>query len=272
MKYNEWYENIKKRLVDYKENILGISGSGYYGKKEEKHILPRGCWEQNFMTDISNLSYKKHDGYHHLNSSQTMCVNFFYPLFKNDYLLLSKFLSKALNERIEIEYAQFEYVNKSEYGDTNFDFYCRDNKGLNYFFEIKYTEKDIAKKCSSKDQSDAYLLEVFDKKYRPLVEKDGSYLSKCKEEPMVFMREHYQAFRNMSVANNVSNSYSIFLTMKGNEGTYKELCFALKYVGGENKHIRSLYWEDVIRIIIEDCGLNEDQVGYYIEFKKKYIG
>ena len=39
MKYEAWYEKIKKQLVNYKINTLGITGSGYYGKKKEDHIL-----------------------------------------------------------------------------------------------------------------------------------------------------------------------------------------------------------------------------------------
>ena len=271
MNYNAWKNKIFEGLTKYKVNTLGITGSGYYGKKLVAHILPRGSWSQNFMLDVSKLNYKKHHGYHHLNSSQTMCINFFYPMFEDKYKLLNKLLSKVFGGKITIVKAEFESTDKTNYGDTNFDFFCEDSKGIKYFFEIKYTEKDISKMCLSKDRSAKRHLEVFNEKYKPIIEKEGSYLKKCLSEPLVFMEEHYQAFRNMSVSNEKEKVYSIFLTMKENKGTFFELQSALEYIGGEKKYIKSLYWEDLLDLILNHMRLSPDTEGYFIEFKHKYL-
>ena len=268
MNYNKWYESIKEHLVNYKVNVLGIPGSGYYGKKLESHILPRGQADANYMCDISGISFKKHLGYHHLNSSQTMCVNFFVPLTQNDCKLLSTFMSKLLGDEIKVVKYEFEYTNKKLYGDTNFDFYCQDSNGHNYYFEIKYTEQGIGKQCSTDDKSDENLLKIYKKKYQANVEAEGSQL--IIENPLVFMNEHYQAFRNMSCANETRKDYCFFVTMKENELTRKELEESTKYIKSD-KYVKSLYWEDVVELAFELTAKIPDLLGYYIEFKNKYF-
>ena len=268
MNYNDWYEMIKKNLINYKLNVLGIPGSGFYGNKQEDHILPRGMADANYMFDLSNLSFKKHHGYHHLNSSQTMCVNFFAPMVQDDCKLLSKFLSLLLQDEIKIVYFEFEYTNKKLYGDTNFDFYCQDDNNHNYYFEIKYTEQGISKKCSANDQSDENLLKVYNKKYRENVEAEGSQL--IISDPLIFMKEHYQAFRNMSCANEIKNNFCFFITMEGNEKTKEELIDSLSYVKGD-KYVKSLYWENIIKTAFEIVENDPEIFGYYTEFKNKYM-
>ncbi len=267
MKYNDWYEMIKNNLVNYKLNVLGIPGSGFYGKKQEDHILPRACSGANYMFDISNLVFKKHHGFHHLNSSQTMCVNFFAPMLEDNCKLLSKLLAFLLNEDVKVINFEFEYTNKKIYGDTNFDFYCQDANKHNYYFEIKYTEQGIAKKCSAKDQSDENLIKVYDEKYRDNVESDGSQL--VIDNPLIFMKEHYQAFRNISCANEVKNNYCFFITMEGNEKTKNELNEALSYVKSD-KYVKSLYWESIVQLALELVEDDPELFGYYLEFKNKY--
>lgn len=268
MKYNKWYEMIKANLVNYKLNILGIPGSGFYGKKQEEHILPRGAAGANYMFDISDIHFKKHHGYHHLNSSQTMCVNFFAPLVQDKCKFLSKLLTLLLLKNIKIDFFEFEYTNKKELGDTNFDFYCRDTENRNYYFEIKYTEQEITKKCSASDLSDENLLKVYDKKYRANVEAKGSVLSI--NNPLIFMKEHYQAFRNISCANSFTEDYCFFMTMEGNEKTRKELDESLHYVKN-NEYVKSWYWEHIINTTLELVKDDLELVGYYTEFKNKYM-
>ena len=268
MDYNEWYTAITKHLVDYKLNVLGIPGSGFYGRKQVDHILPRGMAEANYMFDISGISFKKHHGYHHLNSSQTMCVNFFAPLVQDGCKLLSKFLGLLLSEDIKIAYYEFEYTDKTNHGDSNFDFYCRDEKGHNYFFEIKYTEDGIEKSSKPKDSSDENLLRIFDRKYRASVEADGSQLKI--DEPLVFMKEHFQAFRLMSCANSVKGDYCIFLTMEGNEKTEKELAESLPFAKSA-KYIKSWHWESVVESVLEYTRSDSELIGYYMDFKRKYL-
>lgn len=267
MNYNDWYEMIKSNLINYKLNVLGIPGSGFYGKKQEDHILPRGMADANYMFDVNGLSFKKHQGYHHLNSSQTMCVNFFAPMVKDDYKMLSKFLSLLLSEDINVVYFEFEYTDKKLYGDTNFDFYCRDDNNRNYYFEIKYTEQGITKKCSASDKSDDNLLKVYDKKYRAKVEEEGSQL--IISDPLVFMKEHYQAFRIISCANEIKNDYCFFITMEENEKTKEELAQSLSYVKSD-KYVKSWYWENIIKTIFGLVQKDPELFGYYMEFKNKY--
>ena len=273
--YETWKkEIIWKHLEEYKRITFGDIGNGTRSGREYGHIMPFNRRFDNYMhgraVDVSNV-IKKHPDWYYMSSSQTMCINFFSLLYSGDnYKLLSAFLSCLFDKPISIVFAQFEYIDNA-YGDTNFDFYCCDNENHKYFFEVKYTEDGIAKKCSSKDQSEKHLLKVFNEKYKPLIEKDGSFLKKCLKEPMVFMKEHYQAFRNIAVANSVEESYSIFITMKGNEKTLNELKSSLEYVDAKTPYIKSLYWESIVDFVLKNIELDIETKNCFIEFEKKYI-
>ncbi|MCR4562782.1 MAG: hypothetical protein K5694_06245 [Bacilli bacterium] len=274
--YKKWYGDIKAHLADYKINILEIPSNGIYEKngKEYKHILPKVEGERNYINDIARNSLKPEDRHHdwfHLNSSQTLCVNYFAMLMDEEAKNLSLILSRWINKEIHVNPStmKFEKVDKSLYGDSNFDFYCEDTEGHKYFFEIKYTERGIAKKCQPKhDKSDKNLLKIYDEKYRKMVEKEGSILDF--DNPFIFMKKHYQAFRNICCANSKEGDYTFFLTMYGNVLTRKELDSCLEYVSNK-EFLKILYWEDIIKDTGEFFKNNEALREYFEELARKYL-
>lgn len=271
MSYTNWYDAIKRHLEKYKTQVLTVHGSGCYAHEPYGHILPEGSEMKNFIGGAPDAGYKFHRCYYHLNSSQTMCYNFFRLMLKEHFRLLNQFLNKFIGGDIKIEDAQFEYVD-DEFGDTNFDFYCRDSRKREYFFEIKYTENGFAKKCKPKKENnnDAYIHQVYENKYKPLVEKEGSLLNKDVFEEL-FMKRHYQAFRNICVANANEERYVIFITMNGNERTRKDLDAALNFLSERDTYVKDLSWEENVRQFIEKATLDDEEKKYYEKFFAKYL-
>lgn len=267
----KWKNKIYKHLTEYKINVLHVLQNGIFKNKEYGHILPINDGEKNYMCEkaiCDSLKIKRHANWYHLNSSQSMCINFFSPLFKDgDFSLLNSIIELIIGKRISIIDARYEYTPREH--STNFDFYCKDDNASTYYFEIKYTENDISKAGGGDNPK-----QTFDNYYRELIE-NGSYLKYCLSDAgwEVFMKRHYQAYRNIVMADSNKNNYCIFITMEANNGTREELQEALQDMNEEAKYVKCIYWENIIDQVIYlfDDLHNALLSNYYREFKKKYI-
>ena len=146
----EQEETIKKHLVMYKLNYLKIESSGFWKNSMCPHILPKNeaiknlimcSYEKEFRNLFESEKELLHPLFAHLNSSQALCFNLFYPLvISNRLSLIDSSVSKEAKAFFEyVEDNSFEKTpNRKE--KTNFDFFIND-KGNKYFFEIKYTER-----------------------------------------------------------------------------------------------------------------------------------
>lgn len=268
MSYNKWGKNIQKHLEKYKKDKLGIYEKGKWGVKEDGygHVLPLELGNTNYMDDsiieyVESNNIKKHSNWYHLNSSQTMCINFFVPLISKN--LLGNFIQMITGEEVENCSCEFEKV--LEKGSSNFDFYVKSDNA-EYFFEIKYTESCIAKKSSCQDENLTYK-----KLYEGLVKSNTVFNGKVSQNE--FMNNHFQAYRNMVMGNKKKNSYCIFITMKSNDYTKNEIDRSLKDLGlnfdkAKDNNIIILWWEDLID---KTKTLSDELENYYKTFESKYI-
>jgi len=96
----EWLKTkILEKLVEYKKTQKDLRNldSGTYRGKLYDHILPLADKKYKnkaniieyyrddfYKSELSKIKYHKY--FHHLNSSQAMCINFFYPLIKKEQL------------------------------------------------------------------------------------------------------------------------------------------------------------------------------------------
>ena len=268
--YSKWYEKIKIHLSNYKKNELKIEKDGIWvgNKKRYGHILPKENAESNYLSDISRNALPKkerHKYWYHLNSSQTLCVNFFAPLIgveNGKYLneLLSKIVGKKVIFLKTDKSPKFEHVPRKH--STNFDFYFKDTNTNEYFFEIKYTEAGISESGGGSNPSNA-----FKEYYEEDVQNNPIFKNVSKD---MFMNKHFQAYRNM--VKGVGGNYSIFITMKNNKATYDELQKALADLKvKETPNIIILYWEELIETTLDIVKANKSLEDYYKNFKKKYI-
>ena len=256
--YKENQDKILNHLSQYKKNVLKIKKNGIYSKnlKEYTHILPKDKEIHNlivsdYFMDLWNIIkvYKinLHKYFHHLNSSQAMCFNLFYPIIKENLL---EIIMKNTND--DIIGWKFEYE-PDKIERTNFDVFIQTQK-LGYYFELKFTEQNFGSKIMNERSIQRYN-EVY---------KEKMQIFK-KVTPEIFYK-NYQIFRNLSyidkgIINFVFPKTRIDLDMEIN--TILEKHCDKKYL----EKINIVYIED----ILERALLINKFKEHYKIFSEKYI-
>ena len=211
---------------------------------------------------------KLHPDAHHMNSSQIMCYNFFRPLLKEynknkkDYKpsdelvdLVGKIIDTPLENKNSS--CKFEYIQPNT-DTTNFDFYlkCGD---VEVFFEIKYTEKEFAKKKITPESELQY-----EKVYKPMISK-AEHIFKDKVISASDFLKNFQLLRNAIRAID-NNKYVVFICPRAHDNLvnqynkFKEQFLSPK---GE-EHVKLVTWESLLTAA-EELSINQG------EFCKRYI-
>ena len=211
---------------------------------------------------------KLHPDAHHMNSSQIMCYNFFRPLLseydKNEKEYkpsdaLVDLVGKIIDTPLENKNSscKFEYIQPNT-DTTNFDFYlkCGD---VEVFFEIKYTEKEFAKKKVTPDSELQY-----EKVYKPMISK-AEHIFKDKTISASDFLKNFQLLRNAIRAID-NNKYVVFICPRAHDNLvnqynkFKEQFLSPK---GE-EHVKLVTWEGLLTAA-ENILLSQG------EFCKRYI-
>lgn len=211
---------------------------------------------------------KLHPDAHHMNSSQIMCYNFFRPLLseydKNEKEYkpsdaLVDLVGKIMDTPLENKNSscKFEYIQPNT-DTTNFDFYlkCGD---VEVFFEIKYTEKEFAKKKITPESELQY-----EKVYKPMISK-AEHIFKDKTISASDFLKNFQLLRNAIRAID-NNKYVVFICPRAHDNLvnqynkFKEQFLSPK---GE-EHVKLVTWESLLTAA-EELSINQG------EFCKRYI-
>ena len=269
------YQNeIKDWLSVYKTTHFKGLKNGIWkrNKIQYPHILPVENWFDNFLpkykaglTDYTReKKIKKHSDFHHLNSSQAMCLNMFYPLIKEKKLdLLVKFL-KLDNDSVDYDSICFEkesIIDKEKnYRPTSFDFYFRTNNGKEIHFEIKYTEEKFGN--AKRDQAHFDKYESVYKKHCSAI--DSKYCN-CDN----FLNS-YQLMRNVIHISN--NSYVVFIFPVNNEKIKQQAEFAMSVLVKSDfqQHVLNLTWEHLLGYIDSNILDSDKLTTQMTDFKDKY--
>ena len=258
---------VKKHLGEYKKDILKTQEDGvfiYRGKEIlYEHIIPSGKEHLNiiekYRNDFFASSFSKnmtfHRYFHHLNSSQAMCINCFYPLIKEQLLEL---VLKAVGINGSINYNSndicFEKeseLEKSFERKTNFDFYIKLDSEVKLFFEIKYTENGFGKAKLDKEHIDK-----FNSTYKSILEQNSAIEENFKSEETFL--NNYQIMRNLLNIN--KNSYVIFIYPDENKIVKEEALSAKRMIKCEwQNHFILFTWEEFIKKI-ESCLSSKDLI------------
>lgn len=132
-------EKVKKNLILYKRKYLKIYENGvfiYNGKTLMKqHILSKKNSNLNILPlyrdEFYNSSKSKisfHKYFHHLNSSQALCINLFFPLIVEDRLdIVLEALGINEKEAIDALFEKESEIEKVEKAErkTSFDFFIK---------------------------------------------------------------------------------------------------------------------------------------------------
>lgn len=276
MKYDKFISTVLEKIVHEFENPdPGLfRGHGPYDhiisnpkdSKDRESIVN----EYLLLPDVPKIQgeIKLHPDAHHMNSSQIMCYNFFRPLLKEynknkkDYKpsdelvdLVGKIIDTPLENKNSS--CKFEYIQPNT-DTTNFDFYlkCGD---VEVFFEIKYTEKEFAKKKVTPDSELQY-----EKVYKPMISK-AEHIFKDKTISASDFLKNFQLLRNAIRAID-NNKYVVFICPRAHDNLvnqynkFKEQFLSPK---GE-EHVKLVTWESLLTAA-ENILLSQG------EFCKRYI-
>ena len=266
-------DEIKEHLSDYRILKMGYLDKGIWKRKDKiyefDHVLPSNSIKLNILeryrelfynSELSKISY--HRFFHHLNSSQAMCINFFFPLIKEKKLELVLNAIGIKDDLINYKTVCFEKESNFEKKGrpTSFDFYFQTVKGKNIYFEIKYTEYAFGKAKKDKSHIEKYNLEYSNK------------CSNINEEysNLESFLDNYQLMRNLIHVS--ENSFVVLLHPKENKRISKEVKFAqLEVIKRKfQNHVVDLTWEKLLGMIengLTDSKCLKEQM---IEFKEKY--
>ena len=268
-------QRIKNHLAEYKVKRLGVLENGIWkrSKKEYPHILPEHLQQLNILETYrskfwsyydSQPGLKLHKDFHHLNSSQAMCFNLFYPCLDDpamQRILLTEILNCGLDT---VQEAAFEKVLDKTEG-TNFDFFIQLSSGRKVFFELKLSESKFG--TARNDQAHREKLEAI---YRPRLK--GKVTDECLE-PSIFF-QHYQILRNISYIDPTGTDLLFFIFPGTNEKLSGLGDFLADNLSEELKVSRVvvLHLEDFVHRILNL--LNHERVislTHYKLFKEKYV-
>ena len=276
MKYDKFISTVLEKIVHEFENPdPGLHrGIGPYdhiiSNPKDSKDRERIVNEYLLLPDVPKIQgeIKLHPDAHHMNSSQIMCYNFFRPLLKEynknkkDYKpsdelvdLVGKIIDTPLENKNSS--CKFEYIQPNT-DTTNFDFYlkCSD---VEVFFEIKYTEKEFAKKKVTPDSELQY-----EKVYKPMISK-AEHIFKDKTISASDFLKNFQLLRNAIRAID-NNKYVVFICPRAHDNLvnqynkFKEQFLSPK---GE-EHVKLVTWESLLTAA-ENILISQG------EFCKRYI-
>ena len=262
-------------LSGYRGSDLGIAEEGVFfhrGREHRKgHILPKGCERQNLLEPYAasffsseHRTTKLHQYFHHLNSSQALCINLFFPLLIQAELeLLMRSLKSTIHPPVK---ATFEAQSELEVATrrTSFDFHARNAEGREVFVEVKYTEDGFGGAKNDEEHRTK-----FQETYAPLL-KETEYLTDECRDPTFFLK-NYQILRNL--IHITPRSDVVFLFPRANAKVTQQAENAREkflLVSGRSR-MRIIFLEDLVSDLIDACrGGKLD--GYYESFEHKYLG
>jgi len=269
----DYQEKIKNKLGEYKKTHLSNVENGSWRNSGNiyPHILPKDKKELNLLPKYrkdlyyyikTNKKLKPHTYFHHLNSSQAMCLNFFYPLMKEKKLEIVLNAIGIINEKVDYDSVCFEKksIIENKYGATFFDFYIETISGKKIYFEIKYTEQQF-----SKAKSDEYHSKKFDAVYKNNLGSISDNYLKKKD-----FLENYQIMRNLICIS--ENSYVVFIYPDGNKKIKTQAEFAkINFLKNNfENNLINLTWEN-LTYKTEKEAQNNNIKTQLKDFKEKYM-
>ena len=266
-------EKVCAHLSAYKKNVLGIPEAGiflYRGRKVPKdHILPLQHLQRNILEPYTAQFFlsehkppKLHKYFHHLNSSQALCINLFFPLMADKQYsqlacTLSTTVPSAVHPRFESE-STLEVAKRK----TSFDLHLASEQE-DVFVEVKYTEDGFG--GAKKDEEHR---QKFRDTYLPLL-KRSPFLQRHCHDADVFL-ENYQILRNL--VHITERSKVVFLFPRANEVVADQALKAQAFLTDLGRErLRILFLEDLVPELAEQFqGSKLNQ--YYRGVAEKYLG
>ena len=263
-------DKTKNYLSKYKADNFPELANGQWknNKRYYSHILPEDnksdnllpSYAQEFLEYLKNHDIKRHSDFHHLNSSQAMCFNFFFPLYYERKLeVVTNFLGLK-DETVNYDKVCFEKKGlEAKFGrrPTSFDFYMETISGIKLHFEIKYTEGGFGKAKIDKNK--------FEVVYSKFLDSISSTFHSSEQ-----FFANYQILRNLIHIDD--KSYVIFVYPKDNKGVSKGVDKVKSdfLTPDFHDHFFSATWESLFANISNSIVDNKLKA-QFVDFKDKYL-
>lgn len=262
-------------MKNYKEKFLRLSENVEYKGRKYDHILPEKYYELNFSREVSEklisskfLSTVNWNRFsHHLNSSQVMAVNFFYPLIKHQEL--GSFLSLAgIEDEVIYDAEHISFSKKSEKENTEkrktcFDLYLKLESGKEVYIKTSYTNG-----CYGRALDEEYLLR-YREIYEPMLRDSKAVREEYRSE--AYFMDNYRFMR--SIAHLDENSHLIVIYPRENweirekSINFKEEILEPSYAD----RFVPIAWEELLELLIKKVRDNNVARFYDSWFKDKYF-
>lgn len=264
---------LRQHLATYKRAVLGVAEDGVWVKNGQPyaHILPAQRRYENLLAtyraDLQHYltahAVKLHSDFHHLNSSQAMCFNLFFPLLAEEggSRILTEVLGLQCAEPMR-DKAGFERVPDPE-ERTNFDLVLPKANGGMAYFELKLSENGFGTAEPDKEHRDR-LASV----YRPRL--DSMVQAALLEPPAFFAR--YQLCRNLAHVTQPTDQ--LFLVYPGaNAILTREITDFLGFVNADRRaQVVPVLLEDLIAAITRAVTRGPERLReHYAAFTAKYL-
>jgi len=270
--YNVW---LKQHLAEYKEGHLDVAEPGIFSYRKRdisyRHILPRRLHKLNIIETYRDRFWQYfsehsevnlHRYFHHLNSSQAMCFNLFYPFCADNQEPLLLDVLGWPDEEIE-DHAFEKVLNVEE--RTNFDFHLRLQSGAQIFFELKLSESEFGK--ARDDAEHRKKLKTW--YHAHLIDK----VAPAHLEPTLFF-QNYQLLRNISYLQHDTTDKLVLIFPRRNTSLIKKSDALLANVSASiRSRIKIIHLEDFIGRVLREVGDDHTALrSHYQLFREKYIG
>jgi hypothetical protein len=263
---------LKKHLVEYKANRLGIREAGVYRKtgRAYQHILPSNLRYLNLLESIraefrDYLRHKHevrlHPDFHHLNSSQALAFNLFFP-FLSAGGEAARLIGEALGPGGDVREWHFEYVPDPDEG-TNVDVAWRNSKKNWTFCEVKLSEGEFGS-AKPDQRHEKKLREIYSPRLQGLVDEGLLEFGE-------FCR-HYQLLRNISLLGTHPDSNVVFLIPEQNGALIPALKAVIGSLAASVQHrVHVSYLEKVLASLKNHRTLDPELKLYAAQLEEKYV-
>lgn len=269
-------DSLKAHLTAYKRERLGVLEDGLWLKNQRpySHILPERLKRLNVLETIRREFWqfqqspetviRLHSDFHHLNSSQALAFNLFFPFFGLRDVAAEPLLGALGIRGRNITKWLLEAVPDPSEG-TNFDFFAEFSDGGRLLIEVKLSEAGFGA-CSPDDSHRAKLRDTYTPRLADAV------VSGALAEEAFF--PNYQLFRNVSHLARSGKDLLVLLLPRANEGTWscgEVFCESL-LAASTRARVRLVAVEDVLRTLAASIDDGPGRVSAHIELMaEKYL-
>jgi len=254
-----YQRHLKDHLGRYKRDVLGVLENGtwsYRGRERAyAHILPKSQYRLNIVENVRDEFWrywerqrateptpaKLHRDFAHLNSSQALAFNVFFPFLGMPGASPQPLLRALGAEPEEVIRWRFEHV-LDHAEETNFDVFIGLQSGRNVLVEVKLGESGFGR-CSDDPKYHDKLGRI----YRPAL--TGKVVESTFEPETFFT--HYQILRNLSYVG--PGTRLVFLVPRANDALKAGLNFIADAVLEPYRSaVSCVYLEDLLAAISSD--------------------